>query len=66
MTGSALVLLVSQDDYLRDAIVHALRDDGLPVGVQAIGPPAGEALLLRLGAQVEEARPWRGRRPPVA
>lgn len=31
MTGSALVLLVSQDDYLSDAIVHALRNDGLPV-----------------------------------
>ena len=31
MTGSALVLLVSQDDYLSDAIVHALRNDGLSV-----------------------------------
>jgi len=39
--------------------------DGLPVGVQLVGPPAGDALLLRLCAQVEEARPWAGRRPPV-
>jgi amidase len=30
--------------------------DGLPVGVQLIGPPAGEALLFRLAAQLE-ARP---------
>ena len=40
--------------------------DGLPIGVQAIGPPAGDALLLSLAAQVEEARPWADRRPPVS
>ena len=39
---------------------------GLPIGVQAIGPPAGDALLLSLAAQLEEARPWAGHRPPVA
>ena len=39
-------------------------DDGLPIGVQAIGPPAGDALLLRLGAQIEAVRPWADRRPP--
>ncbi|HEV2590774.1 MAG TPA: amidase [Gaiellaceae bacterium] len=30
--------------------------DGLPVGVQLIGPPAGEAMLFRLSAQLEEAQ----------
>jgi amidase len=39
---------------------------GLPVGVQAIGPPAGDAVLLRLAGQLEEARPWRTRRPPLS
>ena len=41
-------------------------DAGLPIGVHAIGPPAGDALLLSLAAQLEAARPWRDRRPPVA
>ncbi|HSI97774.1 MAG TPA: amidase [Gaiellaceae bacterium] len=39
---------------------------GLPIGVQAIGPAAGDALLIRLAAQVEEARPWGGRHPPAS
>jgi amidase len=41
-------------------------EDGLPIGVQAIGPPAGDALLLRLAAQLEDARPWRERRPSIS
>ena len=38
-------------------------DDGLPVGIQLAGRPAGEAALLALAAQIEAARPWSGRRP---
>jgi amidase len=40
-------------------------DEGLPIGVQLIGRPAGEAAVIRVAAQLEDARPWRDRRPPV-
>jgi amidase len=39
-------------------------EDGLPVGVMLAARPAEEELLLALCAQVEEAAPWRDRRPP--
>jgi amidase len=32
--------------------------DGLPVGVQLVGPTDGEEILLSLAAQLEAARPW--------
>jgi amidase len=37
--------------------------DGLPLGVQLVGRPAGEAVLLALAAQLEEAKPWAALRP---
>ncbi len=40
-------------------------DDGLPTGVQLIGPPEREELLLALGAQLERALPWAARAPAL-
>jgi amidase len=38
---------------------------GLPIGVQLVGRPYGEATLLRLSAQVEAAAPWAHRKPDL-
>jgi amidase len=39
--------------------------DGLPIGVQLVAATGREDVLFRVAAQLEGARPWRGRRPPV-
>jgi amidase len=39
--------------------------DGLPIGVQFVGPIDDESLLIRVAAQLESAAPWAHRLPPV-
>ena len=39
--------------------------DGLPHGMQLVGPLLGEALVCRVGHAYEQATPWRERRPVV-
>jgi amidase len=38
-------------------------EDGLPLAVQIVGRPTGEAQLLALATQLEAERPWAERRP---
>ena len=45
------------------AIPSGFASDGLPTGVQLTGPWFGDLDLLRIGATLEEDRPWAGRRP---
>ena len=42
-----------------------MTGDGLPVGVQLVAAFGREDLLLRVAAQIEAARPWAERTPPV-
>jgi len=40
-------------------------DDGLPMGMLFTAKIGDEATLFRLAAQLEQALPWRDRRPPI-
>jgi amidase len=42
------------------------NEDNLPVGTHFNGRFGDEATRFRLAAQLEEARPWADRRPPVS
>jgi len=40
-------------------------EDQLPVGVLFTGPIGQDGLLLQLGGQLEQARPWKDKHPPI-
>lgn len=44
--------------------LHQARD-GMPVGIQFAADLGAEALLLSIAAELEESRPWSGRRPAI-
>jgi Asp-tRNA(Asn)/Glu-tRNA(Gln) amidotransferase A subunit family amidase len=42
------------------------NDDDLPLGIQLVGRFGRDDVVLQASAQLEEARPWADRRPPVS
>lgn len=45
------------------SVPSGFASDGLPTGLQIVGPRHGDAEVLRLGALIEQARPWADRWP---
>lgn len=48
------------------SVPAGLTEDGLPIGVQLLGPANSEPLLLSLAAQLERVERWHERVPPHA
>jgi amidase len=48
------------------AVPWGLDRGGVPLSIQLVGRPNDEATLVTLSAQIEAARPWAHRRPPVS
>lgn len=47
------------------AVPSGLADVDLPTGVQIVGHPYDDQMVFRVGAAIEETRPWAGRFPPL-
>jgi amidase len=41
------------------------NESGLPIGVQLVAAYGREDVLVRIGSQLEQARPWKDKHPPV-
>ncbi len=48
------------------SVPTGLSADSMPLAVQIVARPGGEATLLSLAAQLEAERPWADRRPPIS
>ena len=42
------------------------NNNDVPIGVQFAAPFGDEATLFRLATQLEQARPWSDRKPPIS
>jgi aspartyl-tRNA(Asn)/glutamyl-tRNA(Gln) amidotransferase subunit A len=47
------------------AVPSGLSETGIPTGVQIVGHPYDDLTVFRIGAAVEQVRPWSGMRPAL-
>ena len=47
------------------SVPSGFTNDGLPTGLSICGRRFDDATVLRIGAALEQARPWHDRRPPI-
>ena len=47
------------------SVPSGFSSEGLPTGLQIVGRRFDDLTVLRIGAALEEARPWRQHRPPL-
>jgi aspartyl-tRNA(Asn)/glutamyl-tRNA(Gln) amidotransferase subunit A len=68
-TTSPLSRLTRAANYLDlpgISVPCGLTDQGLPVGLQILGPPRDETIVVALGAAFERVSGWNGRAPDLA
>jgi amidase len=63
MTGFAIPFDVSGQPAI--SLPLAWTDGGLPIGIQFVAGFGREDLLFQLAGQLEQARPWAQKRPPI-
>ncbi|WP_088891376.1 amidase [Leptolyngbya ohadii] len=47
------------------ALPALFPESGLPIGIQLVGRPAGEEMIIALAAQLETIFPWHDRKPAI-